>query len=59
MIWIDGNVLFNEFESIVGYNQMVRSDVELDGPISRANRLAVDECVRLLGRNLYFQFSGF
>ena len=59
MIRIDGNVLFNKFETIVGHHQMVRSNVQLDGPITRTNRLAVDECVRLLGRKRNLQFSGF
>src|SRR5215469_6666861 len=55
MLRIDGNVLFSEFVAIVGHNQMVRSNVEPDGPIARTNRLAVDECIRFLGGNLYPQ----
>ena len=38
---------------------MVRSHFELNRSITRANRLAVDECVRFFGRNRDLQFSPF
>ncbi len=38
---------------------MVRSHFELNRSIARANRLAVDECVRFFGRDRDLQFSPF
>src|SRR5262249_25512545 len=56
---IDRDILLDKSVPIVGYEYVVRADLELDGLVAVANGFAVDKCVSLLGGHRNLQFSWF